>query len=148
MVADDVASYSTFNWDIKKTMKAVEKIVDNFRGEGAYREEFVLRANSVLGFDFEKEIVDQLGDRISLAQVFIRPAKINSGSNLYCVHVKNGKDFEAETMPKIYDVLKKNEARWEKSSTGTKTVYQLKIQDPSEAIRAPNCAWPSSGTWC
>ncbi len=37
-VCEDVGSYVTGNWDVNKTLKAVEKIFDNFQGEGAFQE--------------------------------------------------------------------------------------------------------------
>ncbi len=136
-VPEDVSTYMTMNWDFKRTLKAVEKIVDTFQGEGAFQEEGIKRINAQLGLDLQKDVLDQLNDRVTMAQVFIRPAKINSGANIYAIHLKNGEDFSSNALAKIYEVLKKSDSRWETSSSSGRSVYQLKFPDPSEAIRAP-----------
>jgi hypothetical protein len=145
-VAEDAGSYVTVNWDVKKTLSAVAKIFDNFRGEGAFQDEALNRVSEFLGIDFQKEFLDQLGDRFSLAQFFIRPAKLNSGSNVYCIHLKDGSAFRTDTMPKIFEKLKQMDDRWTTTVVAGETTYAFNVPTgDAQAIRAPEVCMTVAG---
>jgi hypothetical protein len=105
-VSEQVTSYFTMNWDMAKTFNAVEGIVDTFAGEGTFNDRFVKEANRNLGIDMREDIINGLNDRFSLAQVIIPPKKINSQSNVYCIHVKNASRMKSEILPKMFDKIK------------------------------------------
>ena len=105
-VSEQVTSYFTMNWDMAKTFSAVEGIVDTFAGEGTFNERFVKEADRNLGIDLRQDIIEGLDDRLSLVQLIIPPKKINSQSNVYCVHVKNASRMKSEILPKMFEKLK------------------------------------------
>jgi hypothetical protein len=145
-VAEDAGSYITVNWDVKKTLSAVAKIFDNFRGEGAFQDEALNRVSEFLGIDFQKEFLDQLGDRFSLAQFFIRPAKLNSGSNVYCIHLKDGSAFRTDIMPKLFEKLKQMDDRWTTTVVAGETTYAFELPTGNaQAIRAPEVCMTVAG---
>ncbi len=137
-VCEDVGSYVTGNWDVKKTLKAIEKIFDNFQGEGAFQEKGIRRISDQIGIDFEKEFLDQLADRFTLVQVFIRPAKINSGSNVFGIHLKDGKSFATDILPKFIEKTKAGRTQWESTTVADFVLYEITTRQPnSESVRAP-----------
>jgi hypothetical protein len=105
-VSDQVISYFTMNWDMAKTFNAIEGIVDTFAGEGTFNDRFVKEADRNLGINLRSDIIDGLNDRLSLVQVIVPPKKINSQSNVYCIHVKNASQMKSEILPKMFEKLK------------------------------------------
>ena len=105
-VSDQVISYFTMNWDLAKTFNAIEGIVDTFAGEGSFNDRFVKEADRNLGINLRTDIIDGLNDRMSLVQVIVPPKKINSQSNVYCIHVKNASQMKSEILPKMFEKLK------------------------------------------
>lgn len=105
-VSDQVISYFTMNWDLAKTFNAIEGIVDTFAGEGSFNDRFVKEADRNLGINLRTDIIDGLNDRLSLVQVIVPPKKINSQSNVYCIHVKNASQMKSEILPKMFEKLK------------------------------------------
>lgn len=105
-VSDQVTSYFTMNWEMAKTFNAVESLVDTFAGEGSFNDRFVKEANRNLGIDLRTDVIDGLNDRFSLVQLIIPPKKINSQSNVYCIHVKNASRMKSEILPKMFEKLK------------------------------------------
>ena len=53
-----------------------------------------------LGIDFEKDVLDQLDDRITHVSWFEKPARVNSGTNLIGIKLKDAAAFET-TLDKI-----------------------------------------------
>ncbi|MFN6140085.1 MAG: hypothetical protein ACK480_16475, partial [Planctomycetota bacterium] len=105
-VSEQVTSYFTMNWDMAKTFNAVEGIVDTFAGEGTFNDRFIKEANRNLSIDLRTDIIDGLNDRFSLVQLIVPPKKINSQSNVYCIHVKNASRMKSEILPKMFEKLK------------------------------------------
>ncbi len=143
-VGEDVGTYMTMNWEVAKTVAAAGKIVDLFNQEGFFANEVLKRGSTEVGVELQKDIIDQINDRMSLAQVFIKPVRINSGSNLYCIHLKDGKKFATDVLPKIYEKLSARSPRWSSSTLSDSVVYSLEIENPSEAVRAPQICFTVS----
>jgi len=131
-VPESVASYSTINWDIASTLKAVEQLFNQFRGLDAFDTEVLARANDRLQIDLRKDVLENLDGRITLLQGFVRPVTINSGSNLYAVKMKNAEYIRNNVVPKLFELI---EARTEVSTEnfGKLTARVVKIEN-----RGPN----------
>ncbi|RMF44228.1 MAG: hypothetical protein D6753_03135 [Planctomycetota bacterium] len=102
-VPDTVAGYSTINWDLAATLQGIERLYDQFRGEDAFEQEIVQRFGRQFDIDLRQDVLDNLEGRITLLQGFVRPIRINSGSNVYAVRLKNPQTFEDKVLPKILD---------------------------------------------
>ena len=140
-VPENAASYFTMNWDFNKTLAAIKKIVDSFQGEGAFQSNVLDQISRQLGIDAQKELLDQLDDRLTLANVFSRPARLNGGSQLSCLHLKDGKEFASTILPKIFETVKKGgNGKFESDTVGSNVVYGWKggsDGEESESRRGP-----------
>jgi hypothetical protein len=114
-VPESVASYSTINWDIASTLKAVEQLYNQFRGPEAFEKEIIARTSERLNVDLRKDVLENLDGRASLMQGFVRPVTINSGSNLYAIKMKNAEYVKNNVIPKLFELI---EARTEVSTEG------------------------------
>ncbi len=100
-VPSDAASYMTMHWNLQQTLDELEKMFDQFRGEGSFGDVIERRMSLPLGVDFQKEILDQLDDRATHVSWFEKPAKINSGTNLVGIKLKNAGAMQS-TLDKIF----------------------------------------------
>ncbi|MCY3007374.1 MAG: hypothetical protein NTV29_15530 [Planctomycetota bacterium] len=144
-VSEQVISYFTMNWDMAKTFNAIEGIVDTFAGEGTFNDRFVKEADRNLGINLRSDIIDGLDDRISIVQVIVPPKKINSQSNVYCIHVKNASQMKSEILPKIFEKLKSSGGPAMTTKVfGEATIYTLESRAPEttegRSIRLPQPA--------
>lgn len=104
-VPDDVAGYSTINWDLTSTIKAIEQLFNQFRGQDAFQNEVIARVSDRLNLDFRKDILENFDGRISILQGFVRPVTINSGSNVYAIKLRNPNHFESMVLPKLIEQI-------------------------------------------
>ncbi len=139
-VSEEVGTYMTINWRTQPTIAAIQSLVDTFQGPDAFKTNVIDTASKQLKLDFEKDVLEQIDDRISMAQVFLRPAKVNAGSNVFAVRLKNSAKFEQDTVPKIFAVLKQNDKRWEQVKIGDHDVYHLKMSQNNDGPRVPDPA--------
>jgi hypothetical protein len=100
-IPDTVASYSTVNWDLASTLDGIERLFNEFRGEGALETQVFENANRALDLNLRKDILDNLEGRITILQGFVRPVKVNSGSNVYAIRLKSPEAFKANVLPKL-----------------------------------------------
>ncbi len=114
-VPDSVAGYSTINWDLASTLQGIERLYNQFRGEDALNEQVFAEVDKRLELNFRKDVLDNLEGRLSILQGFVRPVRINSGSNVYAVRLKNPEYFKNNVLPKI---LKRVEQRQEIKTEG------------------------------
>ncbi len=139
-IPDSVASYSTINWDLAATLQGVERLYNQFQGEDALNQNVFARINDRLELDFRKDILDNLEGRITMLQGFVRPVRINSGSNVYAIRLRNPEYFKNNVLPKL---LKQLEGREEVTTEGfgklTAQVFQpgRGEQSPDGPIRQP-----------
>ncbi len=136
----DAASYMTMNWDSSKTVDGIRKLFEQFNGEGAMGRAIKSRLSEPLGFDFEKEVIGQVGDRFTHVSWFEKPARVNSGTNLVGVRLVDASAFES-TLGKI--VAKAGSRAAKKSYRGV-TYYQFtprrQQEVDQELIRQPSPA--------
>ena len=120
-VPTDAASYMTINWDTQKTLSSLRKLLDQFRGEGTLSNGIRRRLSDPLGVDFEKDVLGQLDDRVTHVSWFEKPARVNSGTNLVGIKLKDAAAFET-TLTKI--LAKAGDQGTKKNSRGI-TYYQF-----------------------
>ncbi len=101
------ASYMTLNWDAASTIKGIEQLYNQFQGDDALQNQVFARVSKTLDLDFRKDILDNLEGRFTLVQGFTRPVRINSGSNVWAIRVKNPEHINKNVLPKLIDLLRK-----------------------------------------
>jgi len=99
-VPEDIGSYMTLNWDVPKTVAAVGKIVDNFQGEDWFKGQME-RAGEGFDIKIQEDIIDQMAGRVTIVQGFVKPFRVNSGTNLFAVQLKDPEKFKESVLPKI-----------------------------------------------
>ena len=124
-VPADVGSYTTLNWDANKTYTTLGEMYDSFRGEGQLSAEVKRRLSEPLGIDFETEVIDNFGERMTYLTWYERPARIGSEAALFGIRLKDPKAFDA-TMERLTDQYRE---RLEKKSYAGETYWQLKFND-------------------
>jgi hypothetical protein len=140
-VHEDVGTYLTVNWDFKQTLGAVEEIYDTFRGPDAFREQAIGAADRFLGINFQQDVIDQLDDRFTFVQVFLKPARINSGVSLYAFELKQPRRFVQYTLPAMFEAFQRQDNRWTSSVIEDVVVYHLTVAQTVPAnLRQPTFA--------
>jgi hypothetical protein len=138
----DAASYMTINWNTQKTVEGLRKLFDQINGEGALSNGIKRRMSDPLGVNFEKDVIQKVGNRFTHVSWFEMPARMNSGTNLVGVKLVDATGFKA-TLDKM--VAKAGAAVTKQSYRGT-TYYQFQAgrgQNVDDAlIRQPT---PSLG---
>jgi hypothetical protein len=87
-VPDDAVNYWTLTWDFDTTYRELEKLVDGFQGEGAFRGQ-LSRPMERVGLDFEKDVLNQLHGRVSIFRWIEPPARPESTSAMIGFKLKN-----------------------------------------------------------
>lgn len=132
-VPDTVAAYMTINWDFDSTVLAVERIFNQFRGDDAFENEVLARVKERTEIDLKRDVLDNLQGRFTLCQGFVRPIRINSGSNVYAVKLKDVDRFERDVLPKLIDLIGR---RIEVSSFSVGKLKAQMIQVPNRGPAA------------
>jgi hypothetical protein len=137
-VPASVGTYSTINWDAASTLKAVEQLYDEFRGPGAMQQEVFDRVSQRLKLDFKKDVLDNLEGRFTLFQGFVRPVRINSGSNVYGIRLRNPQRFQSDVLPKIMELVgQRQEVSTERIGRLQVQVFVPRGQREGSALRQP-----------
>lgn len=137
-VPASAASYSTLNWDAASTIKGIERLYDQFQGDDAMQRDVFDRVGQRLKLDFRKDILDNLEGRFTMMQGFTRPVRINSGSNVYAVRLKNPEHFNNNVLPKLMDIVKERQEVTSESFGPLKAyVFKAGRGRDNENIRQP-----------
>lgn len=154
-VPSDVGSYMTLNWDVPKTVSSVAKIVDNFQGEDWFKGRME-QAGERFDIKIQEDIIDQIAGRMTIVQGFVKPFRMNSGTNLFAVQLKDPEKFKESVLPKINAFIEK-QARGgavPQAKTGTTgTFYLIEVggqreNRPSpEVIRRPKLCYGVMGDY-
>ena len=135
-IPETAASYSTINWDIASTVKAVEQLYNQFRGPDTFNTEAMARANDRLKIDLRKDVLENLEGRITMMQGFVRPVKLNSGSNVYGIRMRNIDHFKNNVFPAL---LKLVESRIQPTTENfgklTATIFNIQPAPQSTSSR-------------
>lgn len=137
-VDEGVASYFTANWEFRKTLAAIKKIVDSFQGDGSFQTNVIDNMSREMGIDFEKEFLEQIDDRYSLAQFITRPISLNSSSQVHALHLKDPKEFKSTTLPKIFNKIKDRDDKWSTHTVAGEVIYVRKSDFSTENIQGPD----------
>ena len=97
----NVSNYMTMNWNVQKTLLELEKLIDSFQGEGTYAEQLA-NANEATGIDIQKDIIELLTGRMTMATMYTEPEAINGQANLFAIGVKD-MDKVQETIDALLD---------------------------------------------
>lgn len=108
-VPNDVVTYNTIYWDLKKSWQKTELLYDSFTSEGELRSLIEGNINSRIGVDAVDDIILQIDGRATWISWMVPPARINSQANLVAVKIKD-RDEAWETLTTI---LENEEDRFE-----------------------------------
>ena len=137
-VPASVGSYSTINWDAASTLQGIEQLYDQFRGENALQTEIFDRASQRLKIDFKKDFLDSLEGRFTMIQGFVRPVRINSGSNVYAIRVRNADYFKNNVLPKLMELVsQRQEVKSENFGRLQVQVFMPQKATDGSALRVP-----------
>lgn len=100
-VPESVSSYATVNWDLQATVEAFERIYNQFRGEEALEQEVFARVRDRFDIDVRRDVLENLQGRLSIVQGIVRPARLNSASNVYAFRLINPDALENNVLPKL-----------------------------------------------
>ncbi len=118
-VPSDVAGYTSLNWRIDKTFDGVERIFDQFSGEGAFAKQVIEPFKQRTELDLREAIVNTTADRMVLLSRVQSPARFNSLTRLIGVQVKD----PAKTIETIEELRKTIWKRVETDQIGTYQIY-------------------------
>ncbi len=93
-------------------------------------------ANKALDLDVRKDILDNLEGRITIIQGFVRPVRVNSGSNVYALRLKNPEAFKNNVLPKLIAQVE-NRTEVVDKSFGKLHVQVFEPGRPQREIDAP-----------
>jgi len=148
-VPADAVTYTSLNWDIPTSYAAFKTLYDAIRGDGALNRDMGQRLSAPLGIDFEKEFLDALDGRVTHVSWMVKPARLNSRSNLVGMKLKDPKAFR-KTWLKLTDKLQQ---QLERKAIGSTEYWQLRIpESPSDQpdrplLRRPDPAFAIVGDY-
>jgi hypothetical protein len=88
-VPNEVVSYTTFRWNFVRSYKALEKLYDSIRGDGALARELERRIQEPTGVDFTKQILPSLDGRVTYLSWMERPITPTSQGMLIAFKLKD-----------------------------------------------------------
>jgi hypothetical protein len=104
----NAANYATIHWDAKKTYEAAQKVYDRFRQEGELARRMQERvARRYPDLNFEKDLLDAFGGRLTWASWMEPPARINSQSNLVGIKLNDPQEF-GDTLETLIAPIREN----------------------------------------
>ncbi len=93
-IPDKTVTYASTSWDVQKMFSEIEKLFDQFNGEGAMAEEIEDEINSELNIDFREDVINQLAGRLTYVQwVDDDQEVINGQTNAIAIELKDGDAF-------------------------------------------------------
>ncbi len=119
-VANDITSYSTFHFDVRRTYDKVSGLVDSFRGEGSTAAT-VQSVFERVGVNFDDEVLPALDDRFTYVTWVEKPVTVRSQSQMIGIRIK-----DAEAFQRVFDkVIDRLGERLEKDAYAGKTYYRF-----------------------
>ncbi len=118
-VPRDVASYTSIDWDVRKTFDLICDMITEFNGEGVFDDQVERRINTPLGINLEEDVIDVIDGRVTLVSAIESPARLNSGTSLIGIKLKDADHFGK----KLAEMVEKFEDRLTKKSQGTVKYY-------------------------
>lgn len=123
-VPADCYRYLTIHWDIDDTYSELATLFDSFNGENALDNRTSAWVKEELGVEFQEELLDQFGGRVSLCTFYERPIVIGSEVNIAAIQIEDADMFQA-----TFDrVVGKFPERLVKQTHGGQTLYEMKFE--------------------
>ncbi len=88
-VPADVATYSTVHWKLSPTVDNLERIIDRFRGEGAFQRQVVSGLKESLDVDLRDDLLATLTGRYVGIRWLEPPIRINSQSQVFAFELSD-----------------------------------------------------------
>jgi hypothetical protein len=104
-------------------------LFDAIRGEGALDREVGRRLSDPLGIDFERDFLAALDGRVTIVSWMVRPARLNSRSNLLGLKLKDPKAFR-KTWNRVADQFQN---QLERQTLGTNEYWKIRVPQPPAA---------------
>lgn len=131
-VPNDVVSYNTICWDVKKTFLKTEQLYDSFTSEGELRGMIESNISREIGVDAVEDIIMQVDGRGTWISWIEPPARINSQANLIALRVKD-REAAWET---VSTILGNDEERYEEREfKGVTYFYDTEAPDLDQQRR-------------
>jgi hypothetical protein len=125
-VPADAVSYTSLHWDFETSYQALRTLFDAIRGEGALDREVDRRLSAPLGIPFEQDLLAALDGRVTIVSWMVRPARLNSRSNLLGLKLKDAKAFR-RTWQKLVDQFP---GQLERQALGGNEYWSIRVQRP------------------
>ncbi len=94
-VPADASTYMSAYFDFPAAFAEADRVVSRVRGEGALLRMAESRFAAPLGLDFQKDVLDQWGGRITFLNWVESPDKVNHQANLLAIQLKDPKAFRS-----------------------------------------------------
>jgi len=132
-VPSDVVSYMTLRWNFKQSYKALTKVFDSIRGEGALAAEVKRAIEQPTGCDFAGELLPALDGRVTYFTWIERPVTIISQATLVGLKLKD----PAPVRKALENADANNPGALERKSLSGKDYYQIAREPRSRNPNAP-----------
>ncbi|HMO15448.1 MAG TPA: DUF3352 domain-containing protein [Pirellulaceae bacterium] len=106
-VPEDTISYITSNWNVDDVYQQLQEIYHSYEPELQWPELISRNINEPLGIDFERDLVNALNGRLTMATWYEPPIRLNSQSNIIALGLKDPKEFE-DILNQAIDRLSEN----------------------------------------
>jgi hypothetical protein len=125
-VPDDVVAYMTGYWDARTTYDQLAELVDSFQGSGTLNREVERQFSDNLGVDFQKEVLDAVSGRVTMATWFERPVRFGSETRVVTIDLKDGKATQG-TLDRLAEKYKE---LLTKQELGVYSYYRIEVPEP------------------
>jgi hypothetical protein len=127
-VPSDVASYTTFHWNVPQSYKELAAVYDSFNGDGALGQMLQQRFLQPLGIDLEKELLPALEGRVTRLTWIERPVTPQSQASVLALKLKNTAVFDKA----VEKLSSRNPASFGRQIWAGKTYYQVQVPLPPD----------------
>lgn len=125
-VPADVASYTTFHWNVERTYRELVPLYDSFNGEGAFAQFLQRRFLQPTGIDLEKELLPSLEGRVTHITWFERPVTPQSRASMLAIKLKDTQVFDKA----VDKLMSLTEGRIARQTWAGKTYYEVQTGRP------------------
>ncbi|MBN2579088.1 MAG: DUF3352 domain-containing protein [Pirellulales bacterium] len=127
-VPPDSVKYTTFHWDIPKSLEALTKVIDGYLGEGTVNRFLTDRFQRISGVDLQQEVLSALDGRVTLVSWIQRPVTEHSSQFLIALKIKDLKKIQ-RAVDKVLEWL---QARFSPLNYAGKTYYKNELGFPAD----------------
>jgi hypothetical protein len=121
-VPQDVATYITWNGNLRTTYDRTEALVDQFRFKGAVSKWVQENISDKLGIDFVKDVIDNLKGRYTWMVGYDKPTRFQGEQHVLAAELAD----EAAALESLKTVMRKYPDLFEEKKFGQVTYYRVK----------------------